>query len=280
MYVYPVISRRSKGLSVGVNLNPDKRCNLACVYCQINRRVRRDLTDVDIEILQDELHLAMQEATSGGLWAEARFARTPEPLRRINDIAFSGDGEPTCLGHFDRAVQAAAEVQREFRRPDVKLVVITNSTKLDSPQFLRALPILDAHNGEVWAKLDAGTEAFFHRVNRPDPTFPLERIVANITLVARGRPVVIQSLFFRLEGAGPPAEELTAYCDRLRQIREGGGQIRLVQVHTIARPPTDRAASALADAEVDAVADEVRRVLGDVPVEAYYGADVPPQEGA
>ncbi len=36
-YVYPVISRRSKGLSIGVNLNPDKVCNFDCVYCCVDR---------------------------------------------------------------------------------------------------------------------------------------------------------------------------------------------------------------------------------------------------
>ena len=38
IFVYPVISRRSQGLSIGVNLNPDKRCNFDCVYCEVDRR--------------------------------------------------------------------------------------------------------------------------------------------------------------------------------------------------------------------------------------------------
>ena len=36
-FVYPVLSRRSKGLSLGVNLNPDKVCNFDCIYCQVDR---------------------------------------------------------------------------------------------------------------------------------------------------------------------------------------------------------------------------------------------------
>ena len=36
-YVYPVLSRRAGGISIGVNLNLDKICNFHCVYCQVDR---------------------------------------------------------------------------------------------------------------------------------------------------------------------------------------------------------------------------------------------------
>jgi len=206
-----------------------------------------------------------------------RFAATPPGLRRINDVAFSGDGEPTCLAYFDRAVAAAAEVKTALDLPAVKIVVITNASQLDSPQFRRALPILDASNGEIWAKLDAGSEAFFRRVNRPQPEVPLAKIVRDITDVARERDVVIQTLLLRIDGAGPPAEEIDAYCRQLRTILDAGGRIRLVQLHTIARPPAEPCASTLPDAELDAIAQRVRAAVASLCVETYYGADVPPQ---
>ena len=278
LYVYPVISRRAKGLSVGVNLNPDKRCTFGCLYCQVNRRISRGLDAVDLPTLRREIELALREAASGRLWQEERFAAAPPELRRINDVAFSGDGEPTCLPQFDQAVALAAEVKADLHLPDVKIVVITNSSRLDSPQVRRALPILDAHRGEIWAKLDAGTDAAFHRVNRPRLELRLETIVRNIIEVARGRPVVIQTLFCKLRGQGPPPEEIDAYCGQLRRIGDAGGRIQLVQIHTIARSPADASVSTIPDAELDAIADRVRAALPDVPVETYYGADVPPQE--
>ena len=36
-FVYPVLSRRADGISVGINLNPDKACNFDCIYCQVDR---------------------------------------------------------------------------------------------------------------------------------------------------------------------------------------------------------------------------------------------------
>ncbi|MFP3938354.1 MAG: radical SAM protein [Phycisphaerae bacterium] len=277
LYVYPVISRRSRGLSIGVNLNPDKRCNFGCVYCQINRRIRRELSHVELPVLRDELDLALREATGGGLWREPRFAETPSELRRVNDIAFSGDGEPTCLANFDHAVKVAADVKDAHGADDVKIVVITNATRLRDPQVRRALPVLDAHNGEIWAKLEAGTEEFFARVNRPAGDITLAEIVENIKSVAVDRSVVIQSLFFRLSGEPPGESELDAYCERLGEIVSAGGSIKLIQVHTVARPPAEAAVAALSNAELDAVAAKVRTALPDVPVESYYGADVPPQ---
>jgi len=276
-YVYPVLSRRSQGLSIGVNLNLNKACNFACLYCQIDRRVSRKDHDVDLDVLAGELRLALEEALDGRLWEEPRFARVAAELRRINDIAFSGDGEPTCLENFDQAVQVAADVRLHLRAEQVKIVVLTNATQLGSPQFDRALPILHAHNGEIWAKLDAGTQAYFLTVNRPRPVVSLDQIVWNITRISLDRPVVIQSLFFKIDGVPPPPEELEAYCGRLKDILAGGGKIKLVQAHTIARSPASASASALADAELDAIADQVRRRV-NVPIEVYYGLDVGPQE--
>ncbi|HUT61593.1 MAG TPA: radical SAM protein [Phycisphaerae bacterium] len=277
LYVYPVVSRRSKGLSIGVNLNPDKRCTFSCVYCQIDRRRDRGLHEVDMDVLAGELKLVLQEAIGGRLWAEPRFASTPAAMRRINDIAFSGDGEPTCLATFDRAVEIAAAARRHFGLDDLKLVVISNASQFHRPQFQRALPTLDANNGEIWAKLDAGTEEMFHRINRPYPTMPLRRVLDNILSVARGRPVIIQSLFMRLDGTPPPPDQIDAYCRRLGQIIQAGGKIKLVQVYTIARSPASASVSVLTDAELDAVAARVRSAIAPVPVEAYYGLDAPPQ---
>ena len=231
-----------------------------------------------VEILRDELHLALAEALAGRLWGDRRFAATPPNMRRINDIAFSGDGEPTCLGHFDRAVAAAADARKEFNQDRLKLVVITNASNLQAPQVARALPIIEANNGEIWAKLDAGTEEYFRRINRPRGGFTLGAVLDNIKFVARTQPVVIQSLFFRIDGSGPTPGELRAYTGRLGEILDSTGRIKLVQVHTIARAPADASASAMTDGELDAIADHVRMSLPDVPVETYYGADVAPQQ--
>jgi wyosine [tRNA(Phe)-imidazoG37] synthetase (radical SAM superfamily) len=271
-YVYPVISRRSKGLSIGINLNHDQRCTYACIYCQIDRHVPRPAHKVDLPILRRELEAVLTEATSGRIWQEERFAATPAELRRLNDIAFSGDGEPTCLPNFDEAVAAVAEVKDRMGLEAVKIVVITNASQFRTRQFQAALPILDAHHGEIWAKLDAGSEAYFRRVNRPAPAVTLAGIVEGIAEVARGREVVIQSLFARLDGAAPPPEELAAYCDRLRDILAAGGKIKLLQVHTVARRPAEASVGPLDDEQLRAIAGAIRQAVPAMVVETYSGS--------
>src|SRR5438445_111855 len=46
-YVYPVLSRRARGVSIGINLNPDKICNWDCVYCQVDRTTPAAIPQVD-----------------------------------------------------------------------------------------------------------------------------------------------------------------------------------------------------------------------------------------
>ena len=54
-YVYPVVSRRAGGISIGVNLNLDKVCNFDCVYCQVNRSEPGDKEFVELGRLGWEL---------------------------------------------------------------------------------------------------------------------------------------------------------------------------------------------------------------------------------
>src|SRR4051812_33744144 len=99
-YVYPVVSRRSKGLSIGVNLNPDKVCNFDCIYCCVDRTTPPVVRKVDLELLRGELDQMIGLAGSGELFTQPPFDQTPPHLQRINDVAFSGDGEPTSFPKF------------------------------------------------------------------------------------------------------------------------------------------------------------------------------------
>src|ERR1700692_4448427 len=94
-FIYPVLSRRSDGISLGVNLNPDKVCNFDCIYCQVDRSRQSETTFVETDALLVELEEMLRVVTSGELFETAEFAGTPPRWRRLNDIAFSGDGEPT-----------------------------------------------------------------------------------------------------------------------------------------------------------------------------------------
>ncbi len=128
-FVYPVLSRRSRGISVGVNLNPDKICNFDCIYCQVDRTSHAETAFVELDGLLAELEDTLELVTSGEIFETEKFRGTPPALRRLNDIAFSGDGEPTTYRNFDEIVARVAAVKERRRGlTDVKLVLITNAS--------------------------------------------------------------------------------------------------------------------------------------------------------
>jgi wyosine [tRNA(Phe)-imidazoG37] synthetase (radical SAM superfamily) len=251
-FVYPVISRRSRGLSIGVNLNPDKRCNFDCVYCCVDRKTPPLTESLDLPEVRRELTWLLRYALDGGLATQPKFDEVPELTRHIRDIAFSGDGEPTMVPNFDECVRVVADVKRELGLTDTKLVLITDSAGLDKASVKRGLELMDANHGEFWCKLDAGTAAYYKLVNRSAVQF--ERILKNILETARWRPVIIQSLFLKTNGTPMPTAELEAYCERLNEIIRGGGQIREVHAYTVARPTPEPWATKLTKDELEGIA--------------------------
>jgi len=255
-YCYPVVSRRSRGLSLGVNLNPDQACNFDCVYCSVDRRQPPAVREVSAPDLERELAALLELAVSGAIWREEPFDRTPPELRRLNDVAFSGDGEPTAYAGF-AAMLGVARRLIEGRGAGARIVVITNATLFGRAAVREALLALRPQD-EVWAKLDAGSEEHYRAVDRSD--VPLARILGNLRDLGRLRPLVIQALWCRLHGQAPPAHELDAWAERLRWLQAEGARIDRVQVYTTARETAETWATALTAAELEGIAERVRRL--------------------
>jgi wyosine [tRNA(Phe)-imidazoG37] synthetase (radical SAM superfamily) len=267
-YVYPVISRRSRGVSIGINLNPDKICNFDCVYCEVDRRTPGRRSDVDLLVLEQELRVLIEHWKSGKLFEDEPFASTPPDWRRLNDIALSGDGEPTTCPNFQQAVEIAWRVRGELTPPETKLVVISDSACFDRPGVQAGIRQMQQGAHEIWAKLDAGTEDYYKRVNRSN--IPFSRILDNITATAKWCPLVIQSLFLRVEGKPPSDVEIQAYADRLKNIMTVGGKILGLQLYTVARPTPEPWATALSDTELDRIAAQIKEQI-DLPQQLSYG---------
>lgn len=269
-FVYPVISRRSQGLSIGINLNPDTACNFDCIYCQVDRSRPDRGARVDLDVLRAELDTLLASAVSGQFFEHPKFAHLPPSMRAIRDIAFSGDGEPTTCPVFPQAVDLVAELKARHRLDRVRIVLITDACYLMTERVRRALEVMDANLGEVWAKLDAGTEDYFRRICRPNA--PLSEVLENILDAARIRPLVIQSLWMIVDGAPPPDREVRAFVDRLREIQQAGGRIKMVQVYTVARKPAEDFVAPLSRPQVEHIAATVRTGTG-VPTEAFFAPE-------
>jgi wyosine [tRNA(Phe)-imidazoG37] synthetase (radical SAM superfamily) len=266
-YIYAVISRRARGLSIGVNLNPDKACNFDCPYCQVDRSLPSGDRQVDPLRLGEELDALLGLVTGGMLWEVPPFDTAEPDLRRVSDIAFAGDGEPTACPTFVEALRVVGEVRQRRGLGGIPLHLLTNATLFHRPRVAEGLRLLDALGGQIWAKLDAGTEAWFRRVD--GTRSPFRRILDNLLAAARERPIVVQSMFVTLAGEAPPETELNAWARRLAEIREGGGSIAKIQVYTLARPPADATVGALDLPALEAIAARAAALGFSVEV---YGA--------
>jgi wyosine [tRNA(Phe)-imidazoG37] synthetase (radical SAM superfamily) len=252
-YVYAVVSRRARGLSIGVNLNPDKSCNFACPYCQVDRTTPGGPARIDVAALRTELAGLLDRVRTGDLWQQSPFDTAAPELRRVADVAFAGDGEPTTPPEFPAAAAAAREM-RDRLAPGVPLRLLTNATLFQKERVRAALACFD----ELWCKLDAGTQGYFQQVD--GTRLPFQRILDNLLLVARERPIVVQSLFLTFGGVGPDDAEIAAWSERLRDLRAGGGTIDHVQVYTVARTPADPRVGVLPAQRLEAIAAAARKV--------------------
>jgi len=274
-YVYPVLSRRSKGISVGINLNPDKVCNFNCIYCQVERQEKGtdlflaepkiNLSPFPVHQLSRELKETLDLVKTGRIFSLPPFDKTPSELRHLSDIAISGDGEPTMVPCFYEVIEEILKV-RKGCYGDIKIVLITNASGLNRPKVQDALDILYQNNGEVWAKLDAGSDVFYRKVSRTH--VPFGDIVRNLIATAQRHPIIIQSCFNRINNQPPQGDEIERYCHLLKRMTESGGRIRLVQIYTVARPPAEDGVAPLSEDELNIIARKVREI-SSLPSEVY-----------
>jgi wyosine [tRNA(Phe)-imidazoG37] synthetase (radical SAM superfamily) len=258
-FVYCVISQRARGLSIGVNMNPDKRCNFDCVYCEVDRRERGGARRVNIPEMSRELEEMLTLARDEGLQALPAYNRTPSDLLQLKEVALSGDGEPTLCPNFCEVVQTVTHLRARGRFPFFKIVLITNCTGLQLPNVRAGIEILTLRD-EIWAKLDGGTQAYLDRVNRAD--ISLAQVMENIVALGQERPIVIQSLFPLIHGTEPTADEIDEYLARLRELKDRETKIDLVQIYSAHRPARYSGCGHLPLRSLSAIARRVREETG------------------
>lgn len=255
-YVYPVVSRRAAGVSVGINLNPNNACNWACVYCQVPDLVRGTAPEIDLAQLESELHAMLADILQGDFMQ----ACVPEGARRLNDIALSGNGEPTSAREFPQVIDLIGRVMADFELVGkIKLVLITNGSLADRPRVQDGLCKMAPLNGEVWFKFDRATAAGMRAVNqtRISPDKQFERLAA----AARLCPTWLQTCVFAFDGRPPSGAEQAAYLAMLERIRNENLPVQGVLLYGLARPsmqPQAPRLSALPAAWLEAFAERIR----------------------
>ncbi|MDR1270675.1 MAG: radical SAM protein, partial [Planctomycetaceae bacterium] len=247
-------------------------CNFSCVYCQVlaenlKNSARKDnsATSIDLNLLELELRELAGMVNDGSLFRDTWLSHTPPEKQILRDIAFSGDGEPTLSLQFPEAVSRVTAVRRELCTESTKIVLITNASTLHIESIRNTLKTLLANNGEIWAKLDAGTPAYFRTISRS--TIPYEKILTNLTEFSKTNPIVIQSCFTLLHDKEPDDEEIRQYAERLKLMK----QIQRVQIYTVARQTPESWVLPLSNEQLDKISETVRKLTG-LQVDSFYSA--------
>ncbi|MDR0529671.1 MAG: radical SAM protein [Zoogloeaceae bacterium] len=233
-YVYPVLSRRARGVSIGVNLNINRACNWACTYCQVEGLRRGAPDPVEIPRLVKELRHFLRLAREPDYLA--RHVRD-EALRRLADVAFSGDGEPTGAKEFPEIVEAVTALLREMELSEqLPIRLITNGSLIERRATQKGISRLAEAKGEVWFKVDRGSAAGMLAVNqtRSQPEIVLRRLL----LCARLAPTWAETCWFAQNGRAPDAAEEEAY---LALIARAAPFIRGIHLYGLARQPRPEA---------------------------------------
>lgn len=210
-YVYPVISRRAGGVSVGLNLNTNNACNWRCIYCQVPDLKLGTAPPVDLPLLEQELRGFLHELLHGDFMQ----TRVPEGARRINDIAISGNGEPSSAAEFAQVIELVGKLKRELVLPSsIKLVLITNGSLMQRDNVQQGLRGMAKLNGEVWFKLDRASEQGMARVNdtRTTPDKVRENLLTAISCCPN---TWLQTCWFALDGAAPGRQDEDDYLEFL-----------------------------------------------------------------
>ncbi|MDD5176307.1 MAG: radical SAM protein [Sterolibacterium sp.] len=254
-YVYPVVSRRAGGVSVGINLNPNNACNWRCIYCQVPNLTRGGAPSIDLALLEIELRTMLRELLHG----EFMSLRVPEDSRRIEDIAFSGNGEPTSSRDFLPAIDVVTRLMDEFNLLGrIKLRLITNGSLIGKPAVRQGIVRLSQANGEVWFKLDAGTRKRIALVNGADiePASVIRRLNDCSSICATWG----QTCCFALDGFAPSEMEIASWLDVLGKVKES---LEGVHLYGLARHSMQAEAPRLAclpQAWLEKLADRVRQL--------------------
>ena len=244
--VYPVYSRRSGGVSVGINLFPDRKvCSFNCPYCEVFPF--GSAQSFSLPLLEEALVEALAEARTQVL--------------AVRDICFSGNGEPTMSPHFSAVLEAAFRI-RDREVPNTQLVLITCGSGLLDKGIFDLLRRAAERGLRIWLKLDAGTPHWYAAINCSGSSVPFGPLTEKIREFVKCAPVILQTMICAVNGLAPPPDEARAWETLVTELASSAAGLGEVQIYGKARPaPEDPLATSLPAAFLEARAASLRTAL-------------------
>ena len=203
--IYGPVKSWRFGMSLGVDpIFETSTCSFNCVYCQLGniQKITREVKEyVKTQRVVEDFDHFLQQGED------------------FDVLTFSGSGEPTLAANLGEMAQ-----ELKSRCQNRPCHILTNATEMELPGVIENLKSFD----KITAKLDAGSEESFNRVNRPATGVSFQSTVKGIQILMDkfGDKVEIQSMFMPVN-----AKEVDQYIDVMKQI-----QPHVIQLNTPKRP--------------------------------------------
>ena len=244
----PIHSRRL-GTSLGVNLSPvdGKVCSFDCLYCEAGYNAqgtgKAGLPDADSVLSQ----------------LEDKLRDMSERGDNLDVITFSGNGEPTMHPRFADIIDGTIALRDKYF-PDVKISVLTNSTRLYCPDVAAALRRVDNNIAKLDSAIDSTMRALDRPVNRGLDTRAFVQWLSQFP-----GQVIVQTMLTRGVHDGEivdntTAAEIDALIDAYRAIAP-----RQVMIYSLDRPTPELSLQKVPRQELQAIADRITSATG-IPV--------------
>ena len=242
--IYGPVRSRRLGWSLGLNVSPTnyKLCSFNCVYCQYG---------------QTAVHTMDTADRLGDFPVPDDFRQALENIlcenKEIDNITFSGNGEPTLHPQFEALVDIAKQLKEEYF-PEANIGVLSNSSTVNIEKVHRALTKLDFKI----MKLDAGGLSTFRKINRPCQAVDYEAIVNGLKSLEK---VTLQTMFVdgAIQNIGD--QEVGQWMERVGEIKPIKSQI-----YSLHRPPAESSLQEVAAEKLWEIAARTEKIAG-VPVE-------------
>lgn len=237
----PIHSRRL-GSSLGINLSPKdgKVCTFDCVYCEAGYNSQGT----------GKSGLPKRENVKNEL--ENKLIQMRQNGESLDVITFSGNGEPTIHPDFADIINDTIELRDKYF-PDVKISVLSNSTRLDNKKAVEALRLVDNNI----LKLDSAITPTMQLIDQPNiQSFTSEKVIAQIAQFSG--QCIIQTMFLRGWHNGNRIDNTTE--DEIKALICAYKSIspRQVMIYSIDRKTPEQNLEKINTEELNQIADIIR----------------------
>lgn len=241
----PIHSRRL-GTSLGVNLSPidGKVCSFDCLYCEGGYNS------------QGPGRSGLPPRADVAVQLEAKLKQMKEDGAKLDVITFSGNGEPTMHPDFGGIIDDTIALRDKYF-PDVKISVLSNSTRLNRNDVVDALKRIDNNI----LKLDSAEAQTVDLLDRPvDNRFDINEVIER--LKAFEGNVIVQTMITRGSHDGTEVDnstdaEIDALIEAYRRIKP-----REIMIYTIDRKTPEESLVRVSREELERIARRITEACG------------------